>query len=173
MDEQQYKAAKSRTDSKLQYAAVHLDELRGIDRRGSEFERAHQESFLFHLFGVRDAFLQELNVFHECDLSLKEVDEGKLRHALGDMGKQSKAFMKLIAVESDPESWLSYAKEMRHHSTHRHSVPRVHHVGGEKHGEVFLTNTRNGKVFEQDYLSLFEEWHGQMTDLIKELRCTN
>jgi len=173
VDEQQYKAAQDRTDAKLRYAAVHLDELRNTERRGGDFERAHQESFLFHLFGARDAFLQELNLFHECGLPLEEVTRGKLAKAVQDGRKHSEALEKLIELEKDQTSWLSCAKEMRDHSTHRHSVPRVYHVGGERYGEVFLTDTRSGVAVEHDYLALFEEWHGNMMTLIQDLRSSN
>ena len=55
-----------RTDAKLRYAKLILDELSNDPERGrgQDFERAHQEAFLFQLAGVVDAFLQELNVRH-------------------------------------------------------------------------------------------------------------
>jgi len=173
MDEQQYKAAQDRTEAKLRYAVVHLEELRGSERRGDDFERAHQESFLFHLIGARDAYLQELNLFHGRGLHLEDVSRWKLEKALRDKGTQSKALEKLTELENDLESWLSRAKEMRDHSTHRHSVPRLYHVGGEKHGEVFLTDTRSGNSVEQDYLRMFEQWVIEMRSLIEELRSSN
>jgi hypothetical protein len=170
MNQQELDAARSRTDAKLRYAAVHLDELRRIERRGDEFDRAHQESFLFHLHGTRDAFLQELNVYYGCGLPLNEVTRGKLDKALQDTGKRSRALDHLVSLESDPNSWINCAKEMRDHSTHRHSVPRLYHVGGERDGEVFLTDTRSGKPVEEDYLKLFETWLVSMTELTEELR---
>lgn len=58
---------KERTNAKLRYARIHLNELRLYQRKGSgdDFERSHQESFFFHLFGALDAFLQELNLYRE------------------------------------------------------------------------------------------------------------
>jgi hypothetical protein len=46
-----------RTDAKLRYATVHLDELKARSEpwNGDDWERAHYESFFFHLFGARDA----------------------------------------------------------------------------------------------------------------------
>jgi len=170
MNHQELSAARSRTDAKLRYAAVHLDELRRIERRGDEFERAHQESFLFHLHGTRDAFLQELNVYYGFGLPLNEVKRWKIEKTLKDTGKTSRALDHLVNIESDPDNWINCAKEMRDHSTHRHSVPRLSHVGGERHGEVFLLDTRSGKPVEKDYLKLFETWLVSMTELISELR---
>lgn len=54
MDEKTLQNLRARADAKLRYAEIHLDELKAIDRLGgSEFDRAHQESFLFHLLGPR------------------------------------------------------------------------------------------------------------------------
>ena len=170
MDQARYNASQDRTDAKLRYAAIHLEELKGVERRGEDFDRSHQESFLFHLHGARDAFLQELNIKFDCDLPINRVDMRNLNKKLEKKGIESKALAKLKELESDNESWLSCMNEMRHHSTHRHSIPRVYHVGGENDGDVHLTNTRNGKVVEEDYMVLFEQWHNQMDELIVKLR---
>lgn len=167
---QEFDAAQIRTDAKLRYAAIHFEELRNVERRGNDFERAHQESFLFHFFGVRDSFLHELNVIYECGLHLNKVRMESLAKALKDSGKQSNELKTIVALEADRESWLSRAKEMRDHSAHRHSVPRVYHVGGKRHGEIFLTDTKSGTPVEQDYLQLFESWLGSMKELVIELR---
>jgi hypothetical protein len=74
-EEQLDKTAKSlqaRTDAKLRYAKIHLDELAALPiRNGGDFDRAHQESFLFHLFGARDAFLAELNHYYAIAVHLR------------------------------------------------------------------------------------------------------
>ena len=61
----------SRTEQKLRFARIHIDELRTHTTRntGDDFERSHHESFLFHLYGASDAFLQELNIYYSCGLS--------------------------------------------------------------------------------------------------------
>ena len=170
MDQAQYKASTDRTDSKLRYAVIHFEELEGVDRRGEDFDRSHQESFLFHLHGVRDAFLQELNIKFDCGLPIHQVDKKRLNNVLGKKEIESKALAKLNELESDEDSWLTCINEMRHHSPHRNSIPRVYHVGGENDGDVYLTNTRNGRVIEEDYIVLFEQWLKKMGDLITELR---
>ena len=167
---QEFESAQSRTDAKLRYAAIHYEELRNVERRGDDFERAHQESFLFHFFGVRDAFLHELNVIYECGLPLNKVRMESLAKALKDSTKQSNELETIVELEADRDSWLSRAKGMRDHSAHRHSVPRVYHVGGERHGEIFLTDTERGVPVEQDYLQLFESWLGSMKEIIIQMR---
>ncbi len=154
-------------------AGVHLEELCNSERRGDDYDRAHQESFLFHLIGTVDAYLQELNLFHECYLPLTSVTVRKLEKALEKKATHSMALEKLAKLEKDKGSWLGRAKEMRNHSMHRHSVSRTYYVGGEKSGEVRLANPRSGKLDEKDYLEMFHQWVVEMGDLLDELRASN
>lgn len=170
MDKDRYKAAIERTAVKLRFSAILLNELKTVERRGSDFERSHQESFLFHLHGVRDAFLQEINIKLDCGLSIEKVGMQSLKRKIAQLGLISAARDKLEEIESDENSWLSHLNEMRHHSTHRHNVPRLYHMGGEKHGEVHLGNTKNGEFVDEDYVVLFGQWHSKMNHLITQLR---
>ena len=100
--------AKKRTNAKLRYARVHLEELRSHQRKGSgdDFERSHQESFLFHLLGARDAFLQELNLYYNCGLELRKVRTSSLTQKLDKMGIRCPELNKLILyVNSCLFSW--------------------------------------------------------------------
>jgi len=151
-------AARERTDAKLRYAAIHLDELkerRGIGRAdGSDWERAHQESFLFHLFGVRDALLQEINFFHECGLMPHDVNKRKLTKRLAKMGIQSQAFRTLTRLEGMKSSWISIAARMRNVFTHQKGLPlnfRVHvgGVGSEEDGHVSLRDPEIDKLMQK------------------------
>ena len=52
------KSFQDRTAAKLRYAKVHLDELAALKSLcGDDFDRAHQESYLFHLLGAHDVRL--------------------------------------------------------------------------------------------------------------------
>lgn len=170
--QQQYAGAQSRTDAKLRYTIVHLEELCNAERRSDDFERAHQESFLFHLFGVRDAYLQELNLFHGCGIDIEKVTKGRLEQELKNKGIQSAALERLSQVEDDQEGWLGRAKEMRNHAMHRQNILRVYHLGGEYHGAVHLKDTRSGDEIKKDCPRLFEQWVEEMRSLIQELRAS-
>lgn len=164
-------AARDRTDAKLRYAEVHLGELRTDARRGGDFDRAHQESFLFHLFGARDAFLQEINIIRSCDLPLERVTRGSLMRWMNDHGQRCVALERLTATEVDEGSWLSKMKAMRDHSTHRHAVGRnfqMHLGGGEL--AVFFQDPRTGEIHDKEYMGQFRSWLESMKELIKELR---
>jgi len=170
MDQDRYKAAVDRTAAKLRYSAIHLDNLRAVEKKGDDFERSYQESFLFHLHGVRDAFLQEINIKYNCDLPIEKVKMQSLKRKISQMGLISVALDKLNEIESDENSWLSHLNEMRNHSAHRHTIPRLHHMGGENHGKIHLANTKNGEFISEDYFTLFGQWQSNMSELITQLR---
>lgn len=166
------KTAQDRTDAKIRYARIHLRELLAYAPKGSgdDFERSHQESFLYHLFGVRDAFLQELNLYYGCGLEIHEVNVLRLRGALKAKDLTSPELDEIARSEKDEASWLHDAKEMRDHSTHRHSVPRVLFAGGQENGQVHLKIPRSGRTLREDYGDLFEHWCNEMEGLLIRLR---
>ena len=170
MGDTEIEARRDRTEAKLRYARIHLDELQNDARRGGDFDRAHQESFLFHLFGARDAFLQEINVLRSCGLPLDKVTSWSLIRWMSENGQGSKALDRLITIENDQASWLSAMKEMRDHSTHRHAVPRNFQLGGGDALRVFFKDPRTGELHNQEYMDQFTTWLRSMEDLIHELR---
>lgn len=170
MNSEAIKSTQSRTDAKLRYAAVHLEELQTTHIGGNDFDIAHQESFLFQLLGVIDAFLQEINVYYQCGLSLKEVRRVTLKKKLKELGRNCPEFDEIRSLEQSEASWLGIAKEMRDHSTHRHHVPRSYHLGGEHHRKIFLRNPRTGENVEKDLIELFREWYSETEHLIIRLR---
>ncbi len=157
----------NRTNAKLRFAQIHLDELRIYDNRGSgdPFEESHEESYLFHLFGARDAFLQELNIYYNINLPPNKVTRKNLAEQLK---QSSPEFTELMDLEDDQDSWLGIAKEMRDHSTHRHRIAHSYYVGARK--MVKLIDPRSGKETELDVISQFESWHLKMETLLTRLR---
>jgi len=162
--------ARNRTDAKLRYAGVHLMELQNTERRGGDFDVAHQDSFLFHLLGVRDGLLQEINLFHSCGIPIEKVKRWRIERALKDSQSTSPAFDALIALEDDPSSWLHCAAEMRDYAMHRRDVNRTYYKGGANDGAVHLHDTRIGQEIKVDYVDLFGEWLDNMKKLVEDLR---
>ena len=167
--------ASTRTAVKLRYAGVHLEELRmkrllarAVD--GDAWEKAHQESFLFHLFGVRDVLLQEVNIFHSAGLSMQNVRKHDLVERLESMGTSSAALSVLVKLEDDKTSWLSIAGRFRHRFTHQDDVPRQYVIDGANNDPVFLRDPRTGDLIETDFVKLFGEWLEKMEALAKEMR---
>jgi hypothetical protein len=171
MDEKTLQNLRARADGKLSYAKIHLDELKEIGRiGGSEFDRAHQESFLYHLLGAKEAFLIELNVYYAGGLAENNLTAGLLRNALKAQGKESKELAELYTLENEDSSWLFHAKEMRDHSTHVAAVTRAFHLGGSADGQVWLQNPKTGENIERHFVDEFSDWVSKMKDLLERLR---
>ncbi len=169
---QEFRNAQDRTAAKIRFARIHLEELLHYPQKGSgdDFERSHVESFLFHLFGARDAFLQELNLYYGCQLPVHKVTMPSMQDWLKKKGVDSPELYDLHNLENSQGSWLNDAKEMRDHSTHRNSIPRVFFVGGVEDRQVHLKNPKTGKSLEEDYILSFEKWLTKMDELLNNLR---
>ncbi len=166
---------RARADGKLRYAAIHLEELRAHGHKGGkggdEFSKAHQESFLYHLFGAKDAFVSELNVYYRCDLPQDNLSPGNLRQELTRQGKRSAELAELYWLENGP-SWFYRAKKMRDHSTHVSGVARTYYHGGPSHENVSLLTPGSDLDTGVHFINEFQAWHSSMTDLLERLRKT-
>jgi hypothetical protein len=170
MDEE-IKSFQDRTAAKLRYAKVHLDELAALESlRGDDFDRAHQESYLFHLLAAHDAFLAELNHYYRLGLPNDNLSPGKLWEELRQRGIQSAELASLFELRQDDSSWFRQAKDMRDHSAHVQGVPRTFFVGGDEDGQVKLKNPRTGALADRHVLDEFRHWLEQMQSLIGALR---
>jgi hypothetical protein len=171
MDDTDIGVLQNRTEAKLRFAQVHLGELDAMkQRRGDDFDRAHQESFLYHLLGVRDAFIAELNSYYQTGLNQSELTLGKLRDALKKTRRSSPELAILYKLENDPHSWFSAAKNMRDQATHHRGVKRTFRHGGEHDGEVWLHDPKTTQTTQRDFVSDFKEWHAKMKELVEQLR---
>ena len=170
----------ARTDAKLEYARIHLEEITSRQEIGSgdAFERAHEESFLFHFIGAKDYFLQEINVAYEIGLSIRQVRESRLQSVLEAKAVASPALNTIVKLKSDKTSWLAVAIELRDHGTHRSNIPRLFHArsfkekGYEYKDKVFFTNLLTGQPIETDIPEFLKQCLKNMEILLQELRPT-
>ncbi len=166
--------ARNRTDAKLRFAGVHLTELKTSRRDDCDFDMAHEESFLYHLFGVRDALLQEINLFHGCGLLPEHVNKSSLSDKLAKMNVESRSFRTLKKLEGMKSSWLSIAARMRHLTTHYRDVPRTYYNSSQedKSACVRLLDPRSGQEMKEgvDIVEQFDKWLGKMKQLVQDLR---
>lgn len=160
-----------RTDQKLEFAYIHLQELKAIERHGySSYEVAHQESFLFHLFGAKDAFLAELNEYYQCNLDSNNITLGKLRSELEQRDVISLEVKEIYLLEQNSESWLSNAKNMRDHAAHVHGIPLTIEKVGNQKTKLKLRNPKTDEETGADYIESFSAWLNEMINLIMKLR---
>lgn len=161
-----------RTDAKLRYAKIHLEELVNHLKvaHGDDFGRSHEESFLFHLFGARDAFLQELNSYYGFNFPEKDVQIRSLKKEADKLGGIYPEVNYIEQLERDSSSWLSKAKEWRNHSTHRNNLVHHYYLGGENHGKIHTTDPKSKQRNDIHISDLYSEWLMEMDNMIKQLR---
>jgi hypothetical protein len=164
-----------RTEQKLRYAKLHLDELAAAPPgRGDDFERAHHEAALPQLHGAYDSFLGELNVILGCKLDAAHVDLRRLRESLRAQGRSSAVLDQLYELQQDPQSWLGQLQNLRHASTHRKAVPLAFHLGGTKDHKVSFKHPDTLEELPEPATDTLGTWLERMAVLIAELRlCAN
>ena len=174
MDLNELEYARARTDQKLAYSDLYLKLLQNrVHGNNSDLvECAHNESFLIHLFGAKDVFLQELNMYYGFGLPKNGVTANNLKQKADDGDIQCAELLQLNELEADSNSWLSHAKNMRHYLMHQGGIPRVLLCGGPKDGQVWLRNPKSDFVIEQNTRELLETWLGKMSTLLNQLRTT-
>ena len=171
MDKKQLENLRSRADAKLRFSEIYLEILETMSKpSGRDIDRAHQESFLYHLLGAKDAFVQELNIYYDTKLDQSSVSPGAIRNELMKNCLKSNELSEIYTLENDSSSWLFHAKEMRDHSTHVAGVPRSFYVGGENDGAVHLINPTTSEEVDNHFVHEFRNWHSNMCELLDRLR---
>ena len=165
-------ALRARTDAKLRYAKLHLNELRecNIPGQGHDFERAHQEAFLGQLFGAYAALFQELNEDLSCGLQVDGISLGQMRNTMKAKGRVSPKLTELHEMEQRADSWFSLAKTMRDYVTHIGGIPLNFYVGGYNHGATSFRHPKTLIEVPGHYLDQLAKWADEMEALIKRMR---
>jgi hypothetical protein len=123
-------AYRERTDAKLRYAKIHLEELRTYSNAYSndDWENAHQESTFFHLTGAVEGILHEINDGYSLGLNPRDVERGKVRDRLKKRNQSSPAFDYITGLrpfgkeELAPKSWLTLLFAWRNYSGHQKHI---------------------------------------------------
>lgn len=160
-----------RTTQKLEFAKLYLNERKNCDDSGLISERAHKESFLFHLVGAKDSFLQEINYALTLGLPEHRVTEENLRTTLNKRGKNCQALDEIETLENDGGSWMNLATWFRNQGTHRANIRRLFRRGGEKES-VSFTNPYTGQPMNQTITEFLSDCFEKMVELIPRLRAT-
>lgn len=171
MKKKKYSLFKERTDSKLRYAQLYLDELKNSTISGSDSEKAHQESFLFHLNGAAESFLAEINEIYDLGIKAKNLSIQSLKNAkfkskpkskkpIGEAQKLSKLMGK--------KNWLSELKSFNPHAIEE--VKKGKKTKNKDKDETANLVEQIGQMPTNPVLEKFEVWQGKMRQLILELR---
>jgi len=161
-----------RTDSKIRFAEVLLEDLRKRPGgEGDDFQRSREEAFLYHLYGAVDAFLNEVNAHHGFLLAPNKVDLCNLERALKKKGAPPSAQLDQIRkAQNDPAGFLHRLTELRHAFTHRGGTTRIFYYGGEAHGERRINDPATGKPGPKHILDEFADALAEMRTFIQQLR---
>jgi hypothetical protein len=137
----------SRTNQKLRYAEIHLEELSTYLHATSndEWENAHQESSFFHLAGAVEALLHEINAGYSLGLSLKQVTWKSVADQLRQSNQSSPAFDHLTKLRDDPASWLALLFEWRNHGTHRQRIGKMVNLSTARRVDNQFKHPRSGQ----------------------------
>jgi uncharacterized protein DUF6586 len=116
-----------RTEQKLQYAKIHVEELSTYPNATSndEWGNAHQESCFYHLAGAIDALLHEINDGYSLGLALTEVKWRKIAERLKQFNQSSPAFDHLKQLRDNKASWLAWLFKWRNYGTHRQRIGKM------------------------------------------------
>lgn len=168
-----------RTDAKLRYARLHLDELRiySDDGGGGDWEKAHEESVLFHLVGAKDAFLQEINSMHRLGLDPMKVNEKSLAKALKQRVGNSVSLVHLEGLSEDPGSCYSQMVAMHEFGNTRHPASRLTKSNAgttQSAPDAGYANNpapgNGGRTTQIESLILLEKFFDRMEELVNEFR---
>lgn len=167
MKKKKYSSLKELTDSKLRYSQLYLDELKNPKIASSEGEKAHQQSFLFHLNGVVDAFYAELNEIYSLGIKDKKISLESLKNAKSDSKKSIKEAKKISKLLGK-KNWLAEVKSFNP------QLPQINKKAKKIKGK---TKEEPSSLVEQinqspsnPVLEKFEEWQAKMRKLVSELR---
>ena len=162
---------RTRTEQKLRYAKLHLDELAAMPSgHGHDFERAHHEAVFAQLIGAYHAFLTELNDILICGLDPNGITAGKLRKSLKAKGRQSAVLGRLHQMREDTTCWLKNLLDLRDTSTHISGIPLVFYAGGIEDGKTAFKHPTTLKEFPDDATATLAKWVDNMRSLTDQLR---
>lgn len=141
-------AARTRTEQKLKYAAIHIQELARYEKATSndDWENAHHESCFFHLAGAVDALLHEINEGYCLGLRLPEVDWRRVAQRLGETGQSSDAFVLCTKEKKRKEHWLNLLYEWRNHGMHRRRIAKDVYASTVQKVDNQFKDPRTGSV---------------------------
>jgi len=162
----------ARTNQKLSFARIHLDQLKQAQDDTSWNKHALIESFnesvLFHLSSAYDAFLREIAELYKVDTEAL-TGYRSLAAELEATGVESPELKQLSLLESDQTGWLHKmvsAYEACWHGSDRHesvtessSVSEIHVL------QVNPDHAEDGQIIRE-----YEGWFQSLSELINRLR---
>jgi hypothetical protein len=168
-----------RAKFKLCAAEHHLNNLRSFDQSDNIRIRTSEgrvpweieiESFLYHIIGVKDSLLVQINDKLQLKLKEREVGLRNVKMILNTIGKGALlADMKIF--ESGNDGWFSRVNKLRNQSTHRSLLNLKFSVtvGSSNEPKVYFVG---GPADELEVIPFLEQIVKNMKDLIERIKNT-
>jgi predicted Ser/Thr protein kinase len=158
-------ALREATDAKLRYAQLYLDAIKDPKIAATDEEKAHQESFVFHLVGAVDAFFAEFNELFELGIKDKHLTIENLKSAKYSSKKtarEGKKLSKLLGKKSWVDELRSFSPE-KQKSAEKKSQSKEQPEANPLTGEP-------SPISANPILDKFEEWQAKMRNVVVEFR---
>jgi hypothetical protein len=174
-----------RVHFKLNAARRHLDNLVQLEQREGSLAQAvvrieaetDIDECLYHLIGVKDALLQEINTELRLGLDQRDVTLAAINAALNQRGTKAKAITKeiddMISVKHDPR-WL--INELHNHSKHRNLIGQALNMQDGVLQRSSLIDPRTGQGMKTEdgrrilTIAYLEDSYTRIEDLQKTVR---
>ena len=169
-------ASSDRTDKKIIFAELTFKEIMSHPRFGSaeDFERAHEESYFYHIIGAKDSFLQEINEAYKLGLLPYQVNEPALAKKLNAKMLHSIELDEIINLKNDSTSWLAIAIRLRNHGTHQSNIPRLFDevISSKTSSTRYFIDPMTNTQLKTDIPTFMEQCLIDVKALISRLRTT-
>lgn len=162
----------ARTNQKLSFSRIHLDQLKLAQQDTSWNKHALIESFnesiLFHLASAYDAFLREIAERYNVDTEQLEGYRS-LAAELETTGVESPELKELSILENDDCSWLhklmAAYEACWHGSDKQAAVTETSSVS-----EIHVVQVNPDHAEDAEIIAEYEAWFGSLSELVNRLR---
>lgn len=162
----------ARTNQKLSFARIHLEQLKQAQDDTSWNKHALIESFnesvLFHLASAYDAFLREIAELYKVDTESLEGYRS-LAFEMEKTGVESPEVKQLSMLEADNTGWLhkllAAYEACWHGSDRRQAVTETSSVS-----EIHVVQVNPDHAEDKEIIREYDEWFESLSELVNRLR---
>ncbi|WP_299177078.1 DUF6586 family protein [uncultured Neptuniibacter sp.] len=162
----------ARTNQKLSFTRIHLDQLKQAQSDTSWNKHAliesYNESVLFHLNSAYDAFLREVAELYKVDTESLDGYRS-LAAELDRTGVESPELKQLSVLESDDSGWLhkmmAAYEACWHGSDKKEAITQTSSVS-----EIHVLQVNPDHAEDEQIIKEYEAWFESLSELINRLR---